>query len=249
MSGGVTVDPAFEKERAHLQRAMAKDAELAQAALELRMRLGRHRYTYNFDWLGLPIIQQPCDIVAIQEVIWSVRPEAVVETGVARGGSLALSASMLELIGGDGIVVGVDVEIRSHNRTAIEKHPLAGRIRLVEGSSTDPETVAKVKSLVEGRSPVVVILDSMHTRKHVLSELELYGPLVTPGSYLVVFDTVIEDFPEDYFTDRPWGPGNGPKSAVADFLSRPGCVFDSDDALSSKLVFSAAPGGFLRRVR
>ncbi len=167
----------------------------------------RHRYTYNFSWLGRPVIQLPQDLLAVQELIWQVRPDLIVETGIAHGGSLIHSASLLEILGGDGIVVGVDVDIRAHNRREIEAHPLARRIRLIEGSSTDEAVAAAVREQARGRRAVMVILDSNHTHEHVLRELALYAPLVTRGSYLVVFDTLIEDLPDELFAGRPLGQG------------------------------------------
>jgi cephalosporin hydroxylase len=234
------------------QRAEAIAAAAANPALQAQatdfIRDAGGRYSYNFDWMGLPIIQYPQDIVAIQELIWRIRPAAVVETGVARGGSLALSASILELLGGDGIVVGVDIDIRAHNRRAIESHPLARRIRLVEGSSTAPEVVDEVRSLVGNRGPVLVFLDSLHTHAHALDELRAYSPLVQPGSYVVVFDTVIDDLPAEQFADRPWGPGDNPKTAVHTFLTE-NDRFEIDREYDAKLLISAAPNGYLRCVR
>jgi cephalosporin hydroxylase len=206
----------------------------------------RRRYLFNFDWLGLPIIQFPADIVAYQEICWKVKPAVIVETGIARGGSLIFYASMLELIGSDGFVVGVDIEIRSHNRQAIESHPLAHRIRLIEGSSVDPAVVAEVTSMVGVRQPVLVILDSLHTKDHVLAELDAYSPLVGPGSYVIVQDTVIERLPDGLYPNRPWSVGNSPASATDEFLARPGCRFVVDDEYAAKLLLTTTPGGFLR---
>ena len=227
---------------------MAADPELARIAHELFLRTVRHRYSYNFSWLGRPIIQYPQDIVALQEIVWRVRPELIVETGVAHGGSLILHASLLELVGGDGHVVGVDIDIRPHNREEIERHPLARRITLIEGSSTDESVIARVRDAAEGLRTVLVVLDSNHTHEHVLRELELYSPLVTGGSYLVVFDTIVEDLPKELYPDRPWGPGNSPKSAVREFLST-NKRFEVDAELDGKLVLTVAPGGYLRCIK
>ena len=225
---------------------MATDRGLQAASGDLFQRLNGHRYSYNFDWLGLPIIQYPQDILAVQEILWRVKPNAVVETGVARGGSLALSASLLHLLGSDGFVVGVDIDIRPHNRAAIESHPLSPRIKLIEGSSTDPQVVAKVHDLVGSRQPVVLLLDSLHTHQHVLSELHAYSDLVQPPSFIVVFDTIIERLPAEAFPDRPWGPGDNSMTAVDEFLAEPGCRFQVDEEFDSKLVLSVAPRGYLR---
>jgi cephalosporin hydroxylase len=205
------------------------------------------RYSYRFSWLGRPIIQYPQDIVAMQEILWRVRPELVIETGVAHGGSLVLYASLLELIGGPGLVVGIDIEVRPHNRAALAQHPLSKRIHLIEGSSVAPATIAQVRTLAEGRRPVLVVLDSNHTHEHVLTELRLYAPLVTPGSYLVVFDTVVEHLPDLSYADRPWGPGNNPLTAVRQFL-RETSDFVIDREIEEKLLITVAPSGYLRRV-
>jgi cephalosporin hydroxylase len=225
--------------------AMAGDRRLRAVADDLLVTSSRYRYSYNFTWLGRPIIQYPQDIVALQEVVWRVRPDVIVETGVAHGGSLVLSASLLELLGGDRFVVGIDIEIRAHNRKAIESHPLAGRIVLEEGSSTDPKVAERVAEHARGRRTMVV-LDSNHTADHVLQELELYSPLVSPSSYLIVFDTVVERMPDDFFPDRPWGPGDSPATAVARFLESTD-EFAVDDELDGKLLVTVAPGGYLRR--
>jgi cephalosporin hydroxylase len=227
--------------------AMAADPEVQSAGRRLFDRASDYRYSYNFTWLGRPVIQWPQDLVALQEVIWAVKPRLIIETGIAHGGSLIFTSSMLELIGDDGKVVGVDIDIRSHNRVEIEQHPMYKRIEMIEGSSIDEGIVEQVRRHAEGVSPVMVILDSNHTHEHVLAELELYSPLVTPGSYLAVMDTVVEDMPEDAFPDRPWDRRDNPATAVRDFLSRTD-RFEIDTELSDKLVLSVAPGGYLRCV-
>ncbi len=206
------------------------------------------RYSYRWTWLGLPIIQYPQDIVAMQELIWSIKPDLIVETGIAHGGSLVFYASLLELIGGDGMVVGIDIDIRTHNRIRIEEHPLFKRIRMMEGSSIDPSVVQEVQGLARGSKRVLVSLDSNHTHDHVLAELKAYAPLVTADSYLVVFDTVIEDLPEGFFPDRPWERGNNPMTAVHQFI-RENSDFEIDSALSERLQVSVAPNGYLNRTR
>jgi len=188
------------------------------------------------------------DMIAMQEIIWQVKPDLIVETGIAHGGSLIFSASMLELIGGDGQVLGIDIDIREHNRAEIEKHPMFRRITMIEGSSVDENTAARVFDFAKGKKNILVCLDSMHTHEHVLKELELYSPLVTKGSYLAVFDTVIEDMPDNFFPDRPWGKGNNPKTAVREFLkSSDRFVIDKD--IENKLLITVAPEGYLRCVR
>ena len=194
----------------------------SDAALQLLSRnwieaSAKHKYSYNFTWLGRPVIQYPQDLIAIREIIWRTRPELIVETGIAHGGSLIFSASILELIGGGGQVVGVDVDIRSHNRKAIEGHPLFARIDMIEGSSIDPKIIGKVARAAAGKR-TMIMLDSNHTHDHVLAELRAYAPLVSAGCYLVVLDTIIEDLPHALFANRPWKRGNNPKTAVHEFL-------------------------------
>ncbi len=208
----------------------------------------RSKYSYNFTWLGRPIIQYPQDLMAMQELIWRVKPELIVETGIAHGGSLVFYASMLELLGGTGSVLGIDIDVRDHNRREIERHPMFKRIEMIQGSSVDKDVARRVYSFAGGRERVIVTLDSNHTHAHVLEELELYSPLVKEGSYLVVFDTVIEDLPADLFHDRPWRKGNNPKTAVWEFLrSNDRFVIDRD--IEHKLLITVAPDGYLRCIK
>ncbi len=223
---------------------LSADAELTQFSQTWIEKTTPHRYTYNFSWMGRPIIQFPQDIMAMQELIWRVKPELIIETGVAHGGSIIFFASMLQLLGGNGKVVGIDIDIRSHNRKEIESHPMSHRIELIEGSSIDPSTVSKVHELARGKGPILISLDSNHTHEHVLKELRLYSPLVTKGSYLVVFDTVVEDMPDRFFADRPWKRGNSPKTAVREFL-RENRRFRVDTSIDAKLLISVAPEGYL----
>lgn len=209
---------------------------------------GKEKYSYNFTWLGRPIIQYPQDIIAMQEIIWNLRPDLIIETGIAHGGSLIFYASMLKLLGGEGQVVGIDIDIRAHNRVEIEKHPMFELITLIEGSSTDPEVVRNIQEMAKGKKRVLVVLDSNHTGEHVLQELQLYSPFVTKGSYLVVFDTIIEDVPDDYFPDRPWGKGNNPKTAVLEFLKN-NDRFEIDKEIEAKLLITVAPDGYLRCIK
>jgi cephalosporin hydroxylase len=225
--------------------AMRQDSALQSLAARLFNRACDYRYSYNFTWLGIPIIQFPQDIVAIQELIWSVQPDVVIETGVAHGGSLILSASILQLLGGGRLVIGIDVDIRRHNRERLEQHPLASRLRLLEGSSTAPKTLAQVRELVGANRKTMVFLDSNHTHEHVLKELNLYSPFVRKGSYLVVFDTVIEHMPVGSFPNRDWDIGNSPLTAVSEFLAR-NRRFEIDKEIHSKLLLSVAPDGYLK---
>jgi cephalosporin hydroxylase len=228
--------------------AMAADTELAKLSRAFFLKTCEHRYSYNFSWLGRPVIQYPQDLIAVQEVIWSVKPDLIVETGIAHGGSLVFYASLLELIGGPGKVIGIDNDIRAHNRTAIEAHPLSARITMMQGSSVDDAVARSVCEVARDKQRVLVILDSNHTHAHVLRELDLYSPLVRAGSYVIVFDTAIEQMPAEAFENRPWGPGNNPHTAVQGFLSR-NDRFAVDSAIDSKLLVSAAPGGYLRCVK
>lgn len=239
---------SFEQEKRENIRALGSSARLRELSNQWIQEVSRHKYSYHFSWLGRPIIQFPQDIVAIQELIWQIRPDLIVETGVAHGGSLILHASMLELLGGPGQVVGIDLEIRPHNHEALLAHPLASRLKLLTGSSISREIVEAVHALAAGKERVLVILDSNHTHDHVLQELELYHSLVRPGSYLVVFDTIIEDLPDDFFPDRPWQKGNNPKTAVREFL-RHNDRFEVDRDLESKLLITVAPDGYLRCIR
>ncbi len=225
--------------------AMANDPAIRSKANALINETTPYKYSYNFTWLGRPIIQLPQDIVAIQEIIWATRPDVIIETGVAHGGSLILSASILKLLGGDGQVIGIDVDIREHNRVEIEKHLLSERITLIEGSSVDAHVIDQVKAIINGKQSVMVMLDSNHTHEHVLEELRLYSPVVTRGCYLVVLDTIIEDLSDDSFPDRPWSVGNNPKTAVREFL-RENDRFESDKELESRLLLTLAPDGYLQ---
>lgn len=265
----------FLRERESSIQKYRADAELQRAAQAFLLASVRARYSYNFDWLSRPIIQYPQDIVAVQEIIWRVQPDLIIETGIAHGGSLVLSASMLALLdyceaaaAGTTLdprrsarqVLGIDIDIRPHNREAIESHPLAGQIRMIEGSAIDPAVVGRVHEIAAGFRRVLVFLDSNHTHEHVLAELEAYAPLASVDSYCCVFDTVVEDLPEGMFADRPWGRGNNPKTAVAEYLRRLAAQpragsdgaplrFERDHLLEDKLLVTVAPEGYLRRLR
>ena len=204
----------------------------------------KSNYSYNFEWLSRPIIQYPQDIVATQEIIWKVKPDLIIETGIAHGGSLILSASMLELIG-KGEVLGIDIDIRKHNKQEIEKHPMFKRITMIEGSSIDIKIIKKVQEFAKNRKKIMVILDSNHTHDHVVKELQAYSPLVSKGNYLLVFDTIIEDVPEEYNKNRSWGINNNPKTAVKQFLKK-NDRFKIDKKIEEKLLFTAAPSGYLK---
>lgn len=243
-----TAHPSYQQEKQERIAGFASDEEFRALSNQWRAMALERKYMNNFSWLGRPLIQVPMDAMAMQEIIWAVKPDLIVETGVAHGGSLILSASILELIGA-GEVLGIDIEIRDHNRKEIEAHPLGHRIKLIEGSSTAPDVVAQVREAAKGKKNVLVCLDSNHTHEHVLAELQAYGELVSVGSYCVVFDTFVEDMPADYvWTERPWGKGNNPKTAVWEWLrSHP--EFEIDKSVEDRLLVTSAPDGFLRRVR
>ncbi len=227
-------------------RRLQDDSTLQRLSMDTTWQADLSNYSYVWTWLGLPIIQMPTDILVMQEIIWAGRPQVVVETGVARGGSLIMYASILELIG-EGRVIGVDIDIRPHNRAAIASHPLARRIDLIQGSSTDPGVVAQVRAAVAGAERVMVVLDSDHVHEHVLSELRAYGPMVTEGQFLVVADTVVEHLPVQEHRPRPWHPGNSPGSALDAYLAE--CDrFAPDEYINGKLVMTQSPGGYLRCV-
>jgi cephalosporin hydroxylase len=252
----------FKHERQKNIEDLGQDIELQRAGLHLLQDAARHNYSFNFDWLSRPIIQHPQDIVAFQEIVWKVKPDLIIETGIAHGGSLILSASLLALLdlcenGNASLspspqnprrVVAVDIDIREHNRECLVQHPLYPRLTLIEGSSIDQKIIDKVKKETEGHERVLVCLDSNHTHQHVLAELESYAPLVTKGSYCIIWDTVIEDMPKEMLDDRPWGPSNSPKSAVREYLkSHPEFVIDKQ--IQDKLLMTVAPDGFLKRAK
>lgn len=205
------------------------------------------KYTYNFTWLGLPIIQFPQDILAMQEIVYNLKPDLIIETGIAHGGSLVFYASMLELLG-HGEVLGIDIDIREHNRKAIQEHRLFKRIHMIQGSSTDAQTIKQVEKHAQGKNKILVALDSNHTHEHVLQELQLYSPFVSSESYLVVFDTSIEDLPENMYPNRPWNKSNNPKTAVWEFL-KTNDRFIIDKTFNEKLVISANIDGYLKCIK
>lgn len=253
---------SFQKEVRSSIEGLGGDHDLQALSRIWLRQIGAHKYSHNFSWMGRPLIQVPQDIVAVQELVWTIKPDLIIETGIAHGGSLILSASMLAMLEycdavTEGVVLdpkaarrrvlGIDIDIRAHNREAIEAHPMAHRIDMIQGSSIDPETIAKVHEAAKGYKNILVFLDSNHTHEHVLAELEAYAPLASIGSYCVVFDTLIEDMPESMFPDRPWGPGDNPKTAVWEYLkSHP--EFQIDKSIQDKLLITVAPDGYLKRI-
>lgn len=238
----------FFKEMDERIEKQSNNEALKQSAQNFMVESIKSQYSYNFTWMGRPIIQYPQDMIAMQELIWQVKPDLIIETGIARGGSLVFYASMLELLGGSGKVLGIDIDIREHNRLAIEEHPMYRRIEMIQGSSIDPEIVAQVREHTLGRERIMVVLDSNHTHDHVLAELEMYSDFVTLGSYLVVFDTVVENLPEDCMFDRPWAPGANPMTAMRQWI-KDHPQFEIDCRQDGKLLISVAPEGYLRRVK
>ena len=253
----------FEKEVAVRIAAMPANKNLCETAEAFMLSSTLPQYSYNFEFLGRPIIQYPQDMVAMQELIWKVKPDLIIETGIAHGGSLIMSASMLALLDMcDAIdsgtvldpkkskrkVLGLDIDIRQHNREAIEAHPMFTRIQMIQGSSIASEVIEQVKAVAKNYQRVLVCLDSNHTHDHVLAELEAYAPLTSVESYCVVFDTIVEDMPKAMFPDRPWGPGDNPKTAVWEYL-KTHLEFEIDKSIDHKLLISVAPDGYLKRVK
>lgn len=239
-------------------KVLGSREDLKRIAHDFQHETGRYGYLYNFEWLGLPIIQHPQDIVALQEIIFSVQPDLIIEAGIARGGSLIFNASMLALLDlmdqKKGLtrinrhVVGVDIEIRSHNRDKVEQLPFSSYITLVEGSSVDPATISQIRDIASQYKRPLVLLDSNHTHEHVLHELRAYADLVCVGSYVLVYGTVVEQSPPGYYVDRPWSKENSPLTAVRQFLVE-SSSFEIDETFPNKLLITVAPDGFLKRVR
>ena len=234
---------------------------LKEAAKNFMVESTKPKYSYNFSWLGRPVIQYPQDMVAMQEIIWKVKPDLIIETGIAHGGSLILSASMLALLDladaethqdesylkkSKRKVLGIDIDIREHNKKEIESHPLASRIAMLQGSSIDPSVIESVKNFSKSYQKILVCLDSNHTNEHVYEELKAYASLVSIGSYCVVFDTIVEYLPENYYDQRPWGPGNSPKTAIDKFLKE-NHTFQVDHSIDNQLLITVASGGYIKR--
>jgi len=249
----------FNREIAARVAANPGNAPLCASATAFMQSSISSMYSYNYSWLGRPVIQYPQDMMAMQEIIWQVKPDLIIETGIAHGGSLVFSASMLALLDAcdaeTGVtatklrrkVLGIDIDIRAHNRAAIEAHPMASRIQMIQGSSIAADVIDQVQQVAKGYSRILVCLDSNHTHDHVLAELEAYAPITTKGSYCVVFDTIVEDLPAELAFDRPWGPGNNPKTAVREYLkTHP--EFEIDKSIQHKLLITVAPDGYLKRV-
>lgn len=239
---------SFKEQNSKNAETMSADVVLRQKSVDWMVHAGQYGYTYGFTWCGLPFIQLPADIVAIQEIIWKVKPDVIIETGVARGGSLIFYSSLLRLLDNNGIVIGVDIDIRPHNRESIECHPFASAIHLIQGSSVDVATVEQVKQVAAGRRKTMVVLDSNHTHEHVYKELKLYSNMVTVGSYLIVQDTTVEYVPEGFCRNKGWDKGNNPMTAVNVFLEE-NDNFIIDHEIDNKLLISSVWGGYLKRIK
>jgi cephalosporin hydroxylase len=252
----------FEAEVAQNIKGLGEDKDV-QALSRIWVReISPHKYAYNFRWLGRPAIQFPQDQIALQELIWQIKPDLIIETGIAHGGSLMFSASMLALLdmtdaieSGVSIdpklskrkVLGLDIDIRPHNKAAIEAHPMASRVQMIQGSSIDPKIISQVHEIAKEYKKILVCLDSNHTHEHVLAELQAYAPLTSKGSYCIVYDTAVEDMPAALAGDRPWGPGNNPKTALWEYL-KTHSEFEIDKSIENKLLITVAPDGYLKRV-
>jgi cephalosporin hydroxylase len=239
----------FIEERKNRIEANGNNGKLLAAAEAFNIESNKAQYSYNFSWMGRPIIQYPQDMMAMHEIIWELKPDLVIETGIAHGGSLIYYASLLELIG-KGEVLGIDIDIREHNRIEIEKHPMFKRIKMIQGSSIDPEIVSKVQEHTKGKQTILVTLDSNHTHEHVLAELKMYSPFVSLNSYIVVYDTIVEKLPEQYLPGhvRPWGIGDNPLTALNTFIAE-NPQFEIDKSINNKLLISVAPDGYLKRIK
>jgi cephalosporin hydroxylase len=240
----------FKEERLRDMTAMKQDKDLKDKSLAWMLQADKHKYIYNFTWMGRPIIKFPQDIIALQEVIWQVKPDLIIETGIAHGGSVIFSASMMHLLGNKGKVLAVDIDIRDHNRKEIEASPFSKYITMIQGSSTDPYILNQIKHFAKDYKNIMVCLDSNHTHEHVLAELQLYAPLVSVGSYIILPDTLIEFFPKGYYTDdRPWDVGDNPYTAMELFM-KGNKEFEKDETITDKLLITEAfGGGFLKRIK
>lgn len=239
--------PAFEIENRQQASAQHDDCDLQRKALDLLIQSDKYGYTYHWTWLGLPIIQLPPDINATQEIIWQNKPDVIIETGIAWGGSVVMYASIQQLVG-KGKTIAVDRVLPQKNIDAIMGYPFSDRIHLLHGSSTDPEIIEAISAMIEPDDSVMVLLDSNHTHDHVLAELRLYGPLVSPGQYLIVSDTIIEDIPVQEHRARPWGPGNNPKTALQEYL-RESDRFEEDTYINEKLLTTFTPNGYMKCIK
>ena len=252
----------FENEMTERISSISKNKGLIDSAQAFMFESIAAGYSYNYHWMGRPIIQYPQDMAAMQELVWKVKPDLIIETGIAHGGSLFMNASFLALLdycddisSGETLdpktpkrkVLGIDIDIRPHNLESIKSHPMSNRIDMIQGSSIDPSIIQKVKDYAKEYDNVMLCLDSNHTHDHVLAELRAYAPLTSKGNYCVVFDTIVEDIPKSLCGNRPWGPGDNPKTAVWEYLkTHP--EFEIDKSIEHKLQITCAPDGYLKRI-
>ena len=240
-------DEEFDQRNKKFVNSMNKNKSLLKKSKDWIDNVFDYEYVYHFRWLGRPIIQFPQDMIALQELIWKIKPDFIIESGIARGGSLIFHASILELLN-HGKVIGIDIDIRKHNRKEIENHPLFKRIKLIEGSSVDDSVINQIKKIIKNKKKIMVLLDSHHTEQHVLEELKKYSSFVKSGSYIIVFDTVIEDLKKHHSTNRPWGHGNNPRTAISKFLKN-NKRFKIDKEIHKKLLITSCPDGYLKCIK
>ena len=252
----------FKNEVSERIAKMTADDNICNAARDFMLASVIPKYSYNFSWQDRPIIQYPQDIIAMQEIIWKVKPDLIIETGIAHGGSLIFSASILAMLDMEDsiksnnlmnpressrLVLGIDIDIRAHNKKAIKAHPMSSRIKMIEGSSVDEDVIEQVKEIASNYNKILICLDSNHTYDHVFSELEAYAQLTSQDSYCIVFDTIIDNMPNNAYPNRPWGPTNNPKTAVWEYLkTHP--EFEIDSNIQNKLLITVSPEGYLKRI-
>ena len=227
---------------------MNRDASLSGEAKKVLSDADHYHWVHQTSWMGEPILNLPQDMFAMQEIIYRTRPDFIVESGVAWGGSLLFYSTLMEILGGK-LIIGIDVFIPDDLKERIGSHEkLSKRIRWINDSSTSEETLSKVKEIVGDSRKVLVFLDSDHTHEHVLTELNLYAPLIGKGQYIICGDTIVEDVPEQKHRPRAWGPGNNPKTALMSFLDQ-NDRFEVDQNLENKLLFTCNPGGYLKCIK
>ena len=239
-------DLDFQEWRKKLLASQSKDIQFKDSSSNWMQLAVDNKYSYQFDWLGVPIIQMPEDLILFQDIVYKTQPDLIIETGVARGGSVVFWASIQKLCGINGKVLGVDIDIRQYARNAIINSNFKDEIYLIEGSSVEDQVVSQVKNYVLQHKKIMVVLDSNHTHEHVLSELEIYSKFVTKDCFMLVLDTVIDDLNID--PDRSWGPGSSPKSAVKEFMLKNSAEFTREQSYEDRALLSVAPYGYWRKI-
>ena len=236
----------FRSERADWRASLGADDTLRQQGIDLQLAADDHHYTYSWEWLGVPIIRLPDDIVVLQELIWAYRPQRIVETGVARGGSMLLDSSLMTLSGIEPAVLGIDISIFAHTHEALAEHPMSRGVTLLETSSVSDEAVSAARDFLGNAERALLVLDSNHTHEHVLAELRVLAPLLPVGSFILVADTIVEELPQGHYVNRPWDRGNSPLTAANQFLGEnPGFVRDTE--WSRRALLTEFRDGILRR--